>query len=69
MMIRRRRIYLLSRKIRKKYFHITCEKRINIATMQETDILLDVSLPVIITYYSQLQTKQFLKYSNANNKA
>lgn len=36
--------------------------------MQETDILLDVSLPVIITYYSQLRTKQFLKYSNANNK-
>lgn len=24
--------------------------------------------PVIITYYSQLRTKQFLKYSNANNK-
>lgn len=37
--------------------------------MQETDIFLDVSLPVIITYYSQLRTKQFLKYSNANNKA
>lgn len=39
-MIRRRRIHSLLRKIRKKYFHITCEEWININNAK--DIFLDI---------------------------